>query len=100
MLYQRFGYCSHCLVVAIKENVVAEYPKHLERTSVTSLTQTESKTVDSKMVGWKVAAKSRKRNIIISPEKSYSTAQDCQFYQQGTCYQVLAPYDRPQDYQI
>ena len=41
VLYQRFGYCSHCLVVAIKENVVAEYPKHLQRTSVTSLTQTE-----------------------------------------------------------
>ena len=100
VLYQRFGCCSHCLVVAIKENVVVEYPKHLQRTPVTSLTQTESKNVDSKKVGRKVAVKPRKRNIFISSEKSYSTAEDCQFYQQATCYQVQAPYDRPQDYQI
>ena len=53
MLYKRFRYCSHCLVVAIKENVVVEYAKHLQRTSVSSLTQTASENVDSKKVGRK-----------------------------------------------
>ena len=98
--YQCFGYCSHCLVVAMKENVVVEYAKHLQRKSVLSLTQMASQNVDSKKVGRKVAVKSRKRNIPISPEKLFGTLQDHQFYQQATCYQTQAPYDRPQDYQI
>ena len=38
--YQRFGYCSRCLDVAVIENVVVKYAKHLQRTSVSSLTQT------------------------------------------------------------
>ena len=78
--YQCFGYCSHCLVVAMKENVVVEYAKHLQRKSILSLTQTVSQNVDSKMVGRKVAVKSRKRNIPISPEKSFGTSQDYKFY--------------------
>ena len=52
----------------MKENVVVEYAKHLQRKSILSLTQTASQNADSKMVGRKVAVKSRKQNIPISPE--------------------------------
>ena len=79
---------------------MVEYAKHLQRTSVSSLTQTASENVDSKKVGRKYAVKSRKQNISISPKKSYGAAQDCQFYHRVIRYQVQAPYDRPQDYQI
>ena len=48
VLYERFGYCSHCLVVANKRECCVEYAKHLQRTSVSSLTKTASENVDSK----------------------------------------------------
>ena len=48
----------------------------------------------------RLAVKSSKQNIPISPEKAYGTSQDYQFYHQGTCYQAQAPYDRPQGYRI
>ena len=84
--------------VAIKENVVVEYVKQLHCKSVSSLAQTASQNVDSKRVGRKVAVKSHKRNIPISPEKLYGTSQDYKFYRQATCYQAQAPYGIPQDY--
>ena len=46
----------------IKENVVVEYAKDLQRTSVSILTQTSSQNADSRKVDRKVAVKSRKRN--------------------------------------
>ena len=77
---------------------MVEYVKQLHRTSVSSLAQTASQNVDSKRVDRKVAVKSRKRNIPISPEKLYGTSQDYQFYRQATCYKAQAPYGIPQDY--
>ena len=56
--YQCFRYCSHWLTVATKENVAVEYAKHLQRTFVSSLTQTASQNVDRKKVGRKVVIKS------------------------------------------
>ena len=49
----------------------------------------------------RVAVKSRKRNIPISPGIWYGAPQNYQFHQQATCYQFQAHiYDRRQDYQI
>ena len=44
--YQRFAYYSHYLVVPVKENVVVEHAKHLQRTRVSSLTKAGSQNVD------------------------------------------------------